>query len=131
MKPLHKMLHPSTATQKKGLLGLSSPQDSLSEISHKPKMSIIDYAIILSSMYGIGAAIGIVGGAAKNILPNKKERPNLYAAAVFLSVFGAYRGYTTVTKFKTLEKELTQESDLEKALSSYIPKNILYQNKIV
>ena len=53
-----------------------SKQESLSEISHKRKMSVIDYAVILASLYGIGAAVGIVTGAAVNIVPDRKRKPN-------------------------------------------------------
>ena len=100
---------------------VESSKTDLASISHKDKMSVIDYAVILASLYGIGAAIGIVSGAAANIMPEQKDKPNLYTASVLLIAFGAWRGYKTVSQFKNFDAQLQKESALEKKLKDVLP----------
>jgi hypothetical protein len=100
---------------------LTSKQ-SLTAVAQKKSLSVIDYAILLSSVYGIGAAVGITTGAAKNITPNRKHRPKLYWIMVSLGVFGAYKGFQTATQYRSLRQQLAKESALEKRLSKYLPK---------
>ena len=106
---------------------IEAAKTDLSEISHKKRMSVIDYGVILASLYGIGTALGIVSGAAKNIVPDRNQRPGLYTACAIIGVYGAWKGYQTVTKFKSLEDSLLAESPLEKRLSQIMPSKYLYR----
>ena len=105
---------------------LTSKQ-SLTQVAEKKKLSVIDYAILFSSVYGIGAAVGITSGAAKNITPQRKEKPILYWSMIALGVFGAYKGFQTATQYKSLQQQLKEESILEKKLSQFISKDKLYR----
>jgi len=106
--------------------GLTSKQ-SLTQVAEKKRLSLIDYAILFSSVYGIGAAVGITTGAAKNITPKRKEKPILYWSMVGLGMFGAYKGFQTATQYKSLQQQLREESALEKKLSQFISKDKLYR----
>ena len=105
---------------------LTSKQ-SLTQVADKKKLSVVDYAILFSSVYGIGAAVGITTGAAKNITPQRNEKPVLYWSMVALGVFGAYKGFQTATQYKNLQHQLQEESALEKKLSQFISKDKLYR----
>lgn len=83
-------------------------QKGLDQITHKSKLSVIDYAIILSTMYGIGSGIGIVAGTAKGVLPDMKTRPALFMACLALLALGTTRGFITATKSQQL-KQLLQD----------------------
>tara|TARA_B100000674_G_C37755336_1_gene875329 strand:- start:197 stop:712 length:516 start_codon:yes stop_codon:yes gene_type:complete len=106
--------------------GLTSKQ-SLTQVAEKKKLSLIDYAILFSSVYGIGAAVGITTGAAKNITPQRNKKPVLYWSMIGLGMFGAYKGYQTATQYKSLQQQLKEESALEKKLSQFISKDKLYR----
>lgn len=106
--------------------GLTSKQ-SLTQVAGKKELSLIDYAILFSSVYGIGAAVGITSGAAKNITPKRNKKPVLYWSMIGLGMFGAYKGYQTATQYKSLQQQLREESALEKKLSQYISKDKLYR----
>jgi hypothetical protein len=101
-------------------------KQSLTQVADKKKLSLVDYAILFSSIYGIGAAVGITAGAAKNITPNRKSKPILYWSMVGLGVFGAYKGFQTATQYKSLQQQLQEESALEKKLSRFISKDKFY-----
>lgn len=105
---------------------LTSKQ-SLTQVAEKKKLSLVDYAILFSSVYGIGAAVGITTGAAKNITPKRNEKPILYWSMVGLGIFGAYKGFQTATQYKNLQQQLQKESALEKKLSQFISKDKLYR----
>lgn len=105
---------------------LTSKQ-SLTQVAEKKKLSLIDYAILFSSVYGIGAAVGITTGAAKNITPKRSDKPVLYWSMVGLGIFGAYKGFQTATQYKDLQQQLQEESALEKRLSQFISKDKLYR----
>ena len=100
--------------------------ETLSDVSSKNKLSIIDYAILLSSIYGIGAAVGITAGAATNITPKMDEKPILFWSMIGLGAFGAYKGFNTVTSYKKLRSQLQKQSALEKRLAKIIPENRMY-----
>ena len=104
-------------------------KDTLSDVSNKKKLSIIDYAILLSSIYGIGAAVGITAGAATNITPKVSEKPILFWSMMGLATFGAYKGFNTVTSYKKLRSQLQEQSELEKRLSRFLPENKMYLEK--
>lgn len=106
--------------------GLTSKQ-SLTQVAEKKRLSLIDYAILFSSVYGIGAAVGITTGAAKNITPQRDKKPILYWSMVGLGIFGAYKGFQTATQYKSLQQQLREESALEKRLSQLISKDKLYR----
>ena len=103
--------------------------ETLSDVSNKKKLSLVDYAILLSSMYGIGAAVGITSGAATNITPKMKQKPILFWSMMGLAAFGAYKGFNTVTSYKKLRSQLQEQSELEKRLSRFIPENKMYLGK--
>ena len=105
---------------------LTSKQ-SLTQVADKKKLSLVDYAILFSSVYGIGAAVGITTGAAKNITPQRDEKPVLYWSMVALGIFGAYKGFQTATQYKSLQQQLQKESALEKKLSQFISEDKLYR----
>ena len=83
-------------------------QQGLDQITHKKKLTIFDYAVILSTMYGIGSGIGIVAGTAKSVLPDINRRPALFATCIMLIILGTTRGFITATKSQKL-KQLLQE----------------------
>ena len=89
-------------------------QQSLDQITHKNKLSVVDYAILLSTMYGIGSGIGIVAGTAKNVLPDKQVRPALYLACVSLLVLGTTRGFITASRSQQLKQLLEKMNDGQK-----------------
>jgi len=101
-------------------------KDTLSDVSSKKKLSIVDYAILLSSIYGIGAAVGITAGAATNITPKMSEKPILFWSMMGLATFGAYKGFNTVTSYKKLRSQLQEQSELEKRLARFLPENKMY-----
>jgi hypothetical protein len=94
--------------------------EGLSQTSNKKTLSVVDYAILLSSIYGIGAAVGITAGAATNITPEKDKKPILFWTMVALGGFGAYKGWRTATGYKKLKKQLMEQSKFEKRLSEYM-----------
>jgi len=114
-------------TKTEDLVDNITSKQSLTQVAEKNKLSVIDYAILLSSVYGIGAAVGITTGAAKNITPKRKEKPVLYWSMIALGVFGAYKGFQTATQYKDIQQQLQEESALEKKLSRYISKDKLYR----
>jgi hypothetical protein len=83
-------------------------QQSLDQITHKNKLTVFDYAVLLSTMYGIGSGIGIVAGTAKGVLPDMKTRPALYVACVSLLILGTTRGFITATKSQQIKQLLEQ-----------------------
>lgn len=91
--------------------------ETLSDKSNKETLSPIDYAVLFSSVYGIGAAVGITTGAAKNITPNRRKKPILYWSMIALGCFGAIKGYKTVSNYKNLKEQLKQQSELEKRIA--------------
>ena len=104
-----------------------SSKQSLTDVADKKTLSVLDYAILLSSVYGIGAAVGITAGAAKNITPNRAEKPKLFWIMVSLGAFGAYKGFKTATQYSNLQSKLEEESKLEKKLSQYVSKDKFYR----
>lgn len=104
-------------------------KQTLSDVSSKKSLSIVDYAILLSSIYGIGAAVGITAGAATNITPNMNKKPILFWSMMGLATFGAYKGFNTVTSYKKLKSQLQEQSELEKRLSRFLPENRMYLEK--
>ena len=100
--------------------------ETLSQISEKPKMSVVDIAIILSTMYGVGAAMGITAGGGLSIAPSRKSKPTLFYASTVLLALGVYKGFITATKYRTLTKELSKQSAIERELEEYVPTQSMY-----
>jgi len=87
--------------------GISIQERPLDQVTSKGNLSIFDYIIILSTMYGIGAAIGMIGGTSHNVLPNRKEKPVVFAVCVGLLLLGANRGWSTAKRTDEVKKLLS------------------------
>ena len=88
------------------------PDKSVGELTHKKSLSLLDYAIILSTMYGIGSGLGIIAGTANSVMPNRKKKPAVFYTCLALLVLGTTRGYITASKSQRLKRAL-QELDID------------------
>ena len=83
----------------------------LDELTKKEVLSFLDYAIILSTMYGIGSGLGIIAGTASSVLPDRKKKPAIFYLCIVLLILGTSRGYITAAKSQKLKK-LLQNMDV-------------------
>ena len=95
-------------------------EKSLTEITGKASLSFVDYLIILSTMYGIGTAIGIIGGTAQGVMPDRKVKPAVFSVCVALLVLGASRGWVTAKRATEVKRLLATDEGLEAQLQDWI-----------
>jgi len=95
-------------------------EKSLAEITDKQSLSAVDYLIILSTMYGIGTAIGIIGGTAQGVIPNRKTKPAVFSLCVALLFLGASRGWVTAKRATQVKRLLATDEGLESQLQDWI-----------
>ena len=88
------------------------PEKSVGELTHKKQISFLDYAIILSTMYGIGSGLGIIAGTANSVMPDRKKKPAVFYTCLALLILGTARGYITASKSQKLKRAL-QELNLD------------------
>ena len=110
-------------------LGIKENATPLGQVLQKNSLSLFDYIIILSTMYGVGTAIGIIAGTSQNILPARNEKPIVFAACVGLLLLGANRGWATAKRTDEVKKLLSdvdydtikdQVADIQKQVSDYV-----------
>jgi F0F1-type ATP synthase membrane subunit c/vacuolar-type H+-ATPase subunit K len=95
-------------------------EKSLAEITEKQSLSVVDYLIILSTMYGIGTAIGIIGGTAQGVIPDRKTKPAVFSLCVALLFLGASRGWVTAKRATEVKRLLATDEGLEAQLQDWI-----------
>ena len=95
-------------------------EKSLAEITEKQSLSAVDYLIILSTMYGIGTAIGIIGGTAQGVIPARPPKPAGFALCGALLFLGASRGWGTAKRATQVKRLLATDEGLEAQLQDWI-----------
>tara|TARA_Y100000034_G_C6701571_1_gene309429 strand:+ start:214 stop:516 length:303 start_codon:yes stop_codon:yes gene_type:complete len=90
------------------------------------KYSLIDYAVMASTIYGIGAAVGVTSAAGIKALPVRTTHTGFYWVALGLGIIGAAKGFKAMHSAGGLRESLMERSPLEKYTESLIGKEDFY-----
>jgi|APSaa5957512535_1039671.scaffolds.fasta_scaffold272205_1 hypothetical protein len=90
------------------------------------KYSVIDYAVMASTIYGIGAAVGVTSAAGLAALPLRSTHKAFYWVALGLGMVGAAKGFKALRSAGSLRESLMKRSDLEAYVESWVGKEDLY-----